>query len=869
MNNRENHILPTPFGRDEEIDLIQNGCSQPIFEEGENGRVFFFHGISGVGKTTLYQYAQEHMVSPKSDRIPICLSAAGPDTDIANAHRTIRHIYNVLRTNVGFQFPHYELACAYLCKEQNMTTGIYQIDNPSVSTWDNIKGFVNTVLGIFPVGGLLAYAGEKLIELIKGYRNTQHQQKAEEDIRRTITNNVLIDIGEHLVDYFIQDFNESIARINSSRFSGHNYVVIAIDAFEKRPKRNTPQDYFTNSLIPGLHWTNWLLFSTEESLSIIKPNINVMSVEVHSFMEEKTREFLCIQGINEPQAQEKIVAISQGLPAAIRILETIYSENPNQFVTNMEDAQIRTYGQLFNYYFINHIDEQRRFALECMTVFDYWNYSIVCSVFDEYHSEEIFIWLRNNTALVTPCTNEGDGCYCFVSIVREAMQSVLKQNALQNRALKVGNKGKYRYYRRKVEENIKRIREYTGERIPSELYDGLIKNSEQAFRGAVNAYSDRDEFVEYSTWCLETEQFLTTISFFDLKAKLISIYLEQIGVQDNFHFDTEETRFHFRMLRDQEWAYLYSGQWQKAIYAAEKYREQTVSRYGDTNPHVPFALYLCGLAYQRICNTESAKRYLNGSINLETELSNYIAVEELHPDSTYPVTILAWNALGALGIDAGQYSEAETTLLQMTGAREKLRGDASAAYENLSKLYFYWSWFEAREHIADDAGRHLALAEEYLNRIDNLGNNKVKRCSAETRRITLSLAHDFLEGITPNWATVCEQLTQIKVELENLYQPQSTNPLIYCIVNNIAVLNALQGKLTEAKEQLTVCMVKKNIYYNVPELEANKEDAEDPIRQFIQNKTTLRDTRLNLEAIEKYINSNGEPVSPYDFILQY
>lgn len=348
---------------------------------------------------------------------------------------------------------------------------------------------------------------------------------------------------------------------------------------------------------------------------------------------------------------------------------------------------------------------------------------------------------------------------------------------------------------------------------------------------------------------------------------MISDYLQGIENRDRFLYDTEDPCFYFRMLRDQEWAYLNSGQWKKAIHAAKRYRDNTIDRYGEKHPHVPFAYYLCGLAYQHICDIGKAREYLEKSIELESEIMNTIAAENLHPDSTYPVEVIAENALGALEIDAGNYSEAERLLLKSMQARWDVGGDFNAGYENLSKSYFYWSWVKAQSGDLVTARKHLTKAADYLSKIDNIDQSQIKKCSAEVRKTTLSLAGAFLKNEVPDWNNVYRQLERIKKELESIHQPRSIQPLMYCIDDNIAVLYALQGNLDEAIGRLASCIQNKNEYYGIFAL-AQEDDEDRQIQNYIQNKPTLRFPRENMEVAEKY-QGNEKTINPFDFILEY
>lgn len=106
-----------------------------------------------------------------------------------------------------------------------------------------------------------------------------------------------------------------------------------------------------------------------------------------------------------------------------------------------------------------------------------------------------------------------------------------------------GYKAKYLYFKGKTSEVISRVNELrkTHKPISRSLYDQLERFSIEAFDGAVNGYSEGTlEFKEYSTWCIETEQFLTSLGFFDLKAKLINIYLNGVMKRVGFALTIEK-----------------------------------------------------------------------------------------------------------------------------------------------------------------------------------------------------------------------------------------------------------------------------------------------------------------------------------------
>lgn len=846
------------YGRDDELAIIHHALSD---HPKEDSHIYFFHGNSGVGKTTLCHYILKDIL-PKDEAIFVSALLDARSGDMESENLTIRILYEqLIRAGKGFVFPKYELACAYLTRTRGGER--YKIDHPRVIDSGILNDLLGFVSGRVKYGDILNYVVQKFANKI--YTGIQVKRQYE-----IVAQYDEWTIEEHLIDLFIQDYNENLERLNAG--GGEYHAILLCDSFEHRACHDE-QDWLTKKLIPNLRGAVWIIFSTEAELNCPLDGVTLSSHKIRPFDTSQTDRLLDLLGVQNKTAREFIVEASEGLPAAIQIMARTYHDNGDVLASEIRAAG---YQALFEQYFSRHLDEQSQSVAKRMSVFDEWDRDVYVTAIG---SDEGFQWLTSNTALVEQIQDDAGRCrYRFVNIVQEAMLAMFVQKS--DPMLMAGQKGKFTYYSRETDRIIESI-QTTRNPISNEKYKMLTAYCKNAFDGAIHGYADKLAFRTYSDWCIKTEQFMSTIGFFDLKAELLNQYINGVLQRDGFRFDVsdtndnEECRYYLNALRDLVWAYRNTGEWGKAIHYAGEYYIQSLKRYGANNPRIPFCLYLLGLTFRDVCDHETAQRLFENSLELYDSIARD-GEENLHPDTSEPVTVLVNNLLGYMYIDNKAYPRAyEHLLIAQENRSQENRAGYRIGYGNLSKLYFYWSLSEAEANRIEQAAQYIQMAEDFLR--DAVGaipnTNDMDKLVDETRKILLLLAklvmqYDRLATIQ-RLAECYHDLVEKKNALIALEQPSSTYPYILSIENNLAVICALQKNFEGGKQIAEECLNKKRSHYSAKELREEHPDTNDRIIKLMQNRPTICDTEHNLKSIQYYIDNPNAPFNPYEFILQY
>lgn len=864
------------LGREREIAIINNAIiNHPIGA----GHIQYFYGRSGTGKTTLCKYIQ-YEILPQNQSNFIQVSLDIQNFDVSTEYKTIRFFYEQLKKDGRFSFPNFELACAYLA--QTRDGEVYKLDNPHIEI-EIINEFLDLVGGLVTCGNILSFTCKKVLSSIYN----KIQQNKEDTLKSKLDDT---DIKDALVEFFIQDFNESLEEMNRLPNDAFPYhVIFLIDSFEKRSHYDT-QDWFTEKLLANLHYTIWFIFGTEEKFSLTANGIEWSSHEIKVFNDEDTEKYLIQHGIGNKDARKRIVQMSGGLPAAIQIFVQIYRKE-DRLDSNL---CIKGYQALFYHYFNKHLNEENRSIIKKLAVFKQWDRSVYHYISGNRLDNELE-WLVDNTALVERIDNTHearDDIYRLVNIVKETILAVLDERG--DPILTDGYKIKYRYYRDQVDKLVSEIDQLrkANQPIQNRIYKQLEEYSKEAFQGAIIGYSCGSEFDEYSAWCIKTEQFMTKVGFFNLKSTLINDYINGVLQRDGFRFDVGKNRFYLDAVRDLVWSYRYTGEWDKAINNAGRYYLESLKRYGIFDVHIPFCFYLLGLTYRDVYDLQTAELLLEQGLSLYSKLeenmreslerkynSDKEKVEEaLHPDSDESVKVLAGNVLGHIKIDFGKFDEALELLENAQMARLKNRAvGQQIGYSNLAKLYFYWAQSEIqKDRTSKKALEYFGKVNGFLDcTLEEIPNiNDIERINIKTRKITLALAQCIAQKIFAEidigvWADFYDELEQTKDELDKLEQPSSTKPYILSIENNLAVIHALLKDFCKAQQLFSDCLSKKYQYYEIGKKDNESLNISDRIKRCMKMRPAINDTVQNLKTIGRYTENPNRPFNPYQFILQF
>ena len=871
--------MKKPWARDYEISLISDAL---LHYPTHSSHIYYFFGKSGVVKSTLSKYVLHDILhNNESNSVLVFLDLQY--TDVSTELKALRFLYETLCEKYNFLFPSYELACAYLARTRREE--IYRLDHTK-RTSDGLLEFLSLISTFIPENFISASVKSILLLVCdkvygKGTSLLEHVKE-----KRLIDNLEDINLENYLTDFFIHDFNTFIENNNKSLSQDEDdffHVIFLLDSFEKRT-HSSFDDWFIQRLLPGLHSSIWFVFGTEEVPNFFTNAVELFTYEIKKFTRNETEGYLCDQGMEE-DARAMIYNKSDGLPAAITLLEEIYHRE------GYLDEQLcsKGYQALFNTYFNKHLDAVSREIIKKLSVFKWWDRTILDYV-NRRPSEELFNHIIKNTALVEMIPERDT--FRLISIVRDTILSIFDKE--EDAAMRDGYKAKYLYFKDKTNEVIFKIKELrkAHKSISHSLYEQLESFSVEAFDSAVNGYSyGTKEFEDYSTWCIETEQFLTSTGFYDLKARLISIYLNGVMRRDGFFFDNKETRFFLNALRDLVWSYRNTGQWSKAIDNAGIYYTESLKRYGAFDVHIPFCLYLLGLTFRDVYDLQTASFLFDQSIELYSQLemklradfesqydNNALAIEHaLHPDSDESVKVLAGNLLGYNKIDIGDFKGALTQLEMAQNLRIKKESEGQrTGYSNLAKLYFCWAQSDFKERNDDKIiDNHLKMAYKYLeyaNKVPRI--SEIEQTHLDCRKIFIDLEKQIINrsNSDPNinlseWNKFYVSLVELKTRLLRYNQPDTTIPFILSVDNNLSVVCALQKNYYKCKELLSSCINQSHQYYTIKNVSYDNQTAFTRINQCIEKRPIFSHIIANYKMTELYIENPDMYFDPHAFTL--
>ena len=824
----------------------------------EKGHLYYIHGPSGVGKTSVYKFLQLQFLSKDQAHF---FSLSLDITPNSQEFETIRRFYHNLRTQ-KLKFPRYEIACRYLF---GMTgSARYEIKDQMSGVEKLVKFLLSGSMAV--TGVAVAHlqpdnydldAMWSLLELFLDQVEDSLSQRVKKAIRSHQEERLkefLVQFGtqscreveSHLTEYFLEDVNEALDALCQQE---PYHLIVCLDAFEKRP-RSMGQDWFCQRLLLGLKRTIWFIFGTEAKLPTIQGLSILMDIPLTPFSENQLEEYLKSQGIGNETIRQQMAQLTRGLPAALSIMLPIYQKTGELLQPAYQQGG---YQSLFCTYFSCHLPENQRDVLIDLSVFETWDCTILKYLVKE-NPDGMFQTLIRNTALIEAVT-EKKGSYRLIDIVRKTLLSVVEQGDESYRLI-WAYKGKFRYYQQQVEAEIQSLKDHQGDGE----YEHLAMLVREAFDAALRSYSDQAEFEEHSAWCTKTQQALTPLGLFELKGELVSFYLEQVQSRDDFYYDSEEDtkkRFWLSNMRDLIWAYRNTDQQEKALQLAGQYNTEVLKRYGYDSDYTAFSFYLWGLTFRDVGDYRTAQWLLQESI---------IAAENhIHPDSSEPVPVIAGNTLGYIQMEFGQFAEAEVQLQAVQEKRINAQGRWNG-FGNLAKVQFLWGQSLAHHGDFPGARLHLDLAQEMLSKREQLevqlSSTPVQKLKRQYWKITweaaklLWLADGFLNS------KACENLLidyyQVQEKLEALSRKDAF-PILWCVINNIGTLHAWMGDYDSSIPAFNKSLAGKLRFYGKKE------------EKFLQRveKPTIVETRKNLQLAQAHQKYPCRLLNPTEFILQF
>lgn len=866
----------TLWERDVEMEYIHNAFQET---PKEHGIVYYFHGISGVGKSKLCDYTRRYIQA--QFQAPFAMVNIDM-SNILTEVQIIRKIYRVLHSHAELTFPRYEAASAYLFA----VTGdpVYKIDPPS-----NTSTFMNTIYNLASELGVSALelampANENSLQLLSislastiaeqvlnwAFSTVDHKlhkhivdkrQNSLEQFYQHLRLHSPNEIQQKLSLYFIDDIEEALDTICTVMQVESYQLLVTIDSFEKR-LHTSSCEYFFQQLFERIGRSTWFLFGTETTI----PQQSSQTIIMHSysvllFNTERLRIYLEQQGVTSTEDQTIIINASDGLPAAVQMMLDIYKHN-NGRLDKLD--QVRGYDALFDQYFRRHLSEDEQKIFQCLALFDYWDQDIFSYIvpFSEMRNQMFNDIIHKTALVVRSSTSTTENVqYCLVDIVKKTILN--RRETAENGMLMDAYRMKFNYEKAVSDQYLEQLKHNIV--IGQELYEKLSYHCISAFRAGLESYCNKSEFEAISSWCTKSQQSLSKRGLYFLKADLTKLYLELVQQRDGFIYDTdddENKRFRFRNMRDRIWALRYSTSGRKATSLAGEYYAELLTQFGINCSHIPFATYLWGLTFYDIGDYETAHWLLEQSINVNS--ISFQDTQELNSS----ISTVAHNALGCLKMDLGQFELAENDFLMVQNIRSStdVNGQKNT-YNNLARLYFRWAQTVARtEPSSKKILEYLTLCKENLNEYERLLEKSkvgsiVDQYNVICRNIILAVAQDRLLGkigaVEPKWRRYFECLENAVIELKgNTIVPAK---VILSINHNIAVMHALQKQFDMAQQELTSCVnAAEKIYFDI-----------DIRSQNAKNKPAIRELNANLRAVTRYLEGTCNQFDPYDFYLQF
>lgn len=868
------HLDNMLWDRDMEKEHIRNALQAP---PEMHGSIYFFHGISGVGKSRLCEYTSLYIQTYMEAAYALVNIDMSP---LIAEEQMVRKLYQELSLTDELTFPRYEVASDYLFRMSEDPS--YKIETPKTASRiidyvvDGVEVFSNGTLellnpvGAFPISAFALNLAQCIVERATNWAKSnlektmqEHEvSKKQRELEQFLNELNLCskeEIKRNLSHYFIEDLNQALDCLHCIAGEKIYRLIITIDAFEKR-RHDRSFERFLMQLFESLKGTIWFLFSTETSAPTNGDRpLTIHSYPVKCFEPERLKEYLHKQGITNTEDQDIFITASDGLPAAVRIMLELYRSNNNSFA---ETAKLQGYEELFNQYFSNHLTNKEQVVFTRLALFDFWDKEVFNYIGLPESHQEIFENIAGNTALVMKVSeseNEAER-YCLVDIVRKTLIARLECGSPGT--LMDAYRCKFNYERKVSDELLSRLKSNIF--VGQEFSEELRYHCEQAFRAGVLSYSCKTEFEEISIWCTKAQQALSR-GLFPLKADLTGLYLEMVEERDNFRYDTEDDpqkRFRFQNMRDRVWAFRFSSSGRNAIALAGQYSNDLLVRFGINSPHIPFSLYLWGLTFQDIGDYATARWLLEQSLAVDTE--GVQDPMELHS----PIFTVVHNVLGCINMDLNQFSEAETDLLEAKETRSAtdINGQ-KIGYSNLSKLYFRWAQELAREDPDyEQVSNYLKRAKDNLKEEEKLIKKAKTKSVADQylicmRKTMLAVAQDRLNGNVgehaPTWREHFELLNHAECMLK--IDGISSAKTVLAIEQNMAVMYALQMHFCAAKRLLLKCEKAAIKIYCDVDLDINN----------AKNKPAIRELRGNIAAVTQYIENPELRFDPYDFRIQF
>ena len=205
----DKYYLQDIFGREDEKNIfITSFQNYPTTKN----HVYYFHGESGVGKTTLFDYLCNLInLQNESDHFFLPIIASKSLTQKTGT----RHLYKRIKESnekIYFRFPRYEIACRFLYRRLNDNEfKIEKTENGVDAIIDEIKNVVEfeKPVDTFIVNMIIRCFYKSIITLV----SSETQKKQERQLRdfvQELQGLNINDIENKLTDYLIDDINQSL-----------------------------------------------------------------------------------------------------------------------------------------------------------------------------------------------------------------------------------------------------------------------------------------------------------------------------------------------------------------------------------------------------------------------------------------------------------------------------------------------------------------------------------------------------------------------------------------------------------------------------------------------------------------------------------
>ncbi|CAI8826534.1 hypothetical protein EMIT0210MI2_12309 [Priestia megaterium] len=466
--------IPVNFvGREEYI----NTFFDFINNSNKHKNILSFHGVGGIGKTTLKEEITKRLKVMQPQTLQIHLDFRNPGlTSIANALAIISS--DIKQTHSDIDFPLFKFAdeiyrakvSPYFSYNQTVNIKLLEsgdyVENLIKETGDIIKESGKD-LDLIPGIGLLTKTINFLNIGFKRFRDWRVRRGVE--LIKTIPNMPPHEIEEYLIELWSMDLRRYCIKKQIE-------AIFIVDAFEKyqimieKADKSFEGHSWIEELITNFLEFDWVIFGRDQ-IKWDDENLNRLYESPQSLeylSNPQVMSLLEAHFIKNDRIKDLIYKTTKGIPLYIKLCIETYNKIGLRRTPSIEDFQINKLGVVNN--FISHLDKHERDTLVLLAVLRKWNTELVNLLIKEHPTGISAVSVTDlfNYSFITKDVLENN--WYMHDLVKETLEEkLLKENESLHSHI---NKTVYSYYTSKLEDATKRLVP-----INSELINALIEGT--------------------------------------------------------------------------------------------------------------------------------------------------------------------------------------------------------------------------------------------------------------------------------------------------------------------------------------------------------------------------------------------------------